>query len=184
MHNTFVALLDELIRRLRAPFFNFTYWTHLLIGVFFYGAIGVWTEVVRRYLLHTATTSDNILLAMHTTYPAIIGATAMQLTLNRKEPTYVRSFAYLVSTMFVTMAALSSVAPGTLDKRVSFGLAAVGILSAAAFWWIANALDEDLKDVDPSAATGGSLPDEKTIASKYGASDHSTVMTPLGEVKL
>jgi len=181
--NTFFALGAELWSRLRNPSLNFTYWTHLLIGVCFYGAIGIWTEVLRRFLLHTEEGNGNILLAMHTFYPAIIGATAMQLMLNKDAQTYIRSFGQLISTVFFTMAAVCILAANNIDEALSFRLAGVGVLAAVLFWWIANALDEGLKDVDPTNPMGGQLPGEGARIADFPTGD-TPVETALGAVKL
>jgi hypothetical protein len=178
--NTFLVLGNELWRRFRLPLLNFTYWTHLLMGVFFYGAIGVWAELLRHYLLHSEEGNASFLLAMHTTYPAVIGATAMQLMLNRSEELYIRSFAQLISTLFFAVAAVSILAASNIDPGISFNIALVGNLAAALFWWIANALDEGLKDLDPQDATGGPMPPNPAS----GSTGNTPVHTALGEVKL
>ena len=164
------------------PLLNFTYWTHLLIGVCFYGSIGIWAELLRRYLLRAEEGYGNILLAMHATYPAIIGATAMQLLLNKDEETYIRSLAQLVSTVFFTMAAVCVVAADKIGEPFSFRLGIIGLGAAVLFWWVANALDEGLKDVDPSASTGGPLPAPSEIAPSTGQPD--AVATAMGHIKL
>lgn len=161
---------------------NFTYWTHLLIGVCFYGAIGIWAELMRHYLLGTEEGYGSIILAMHATYPAIICATAMQILLNKDQQTYVRSFAQLVSTVFFSMAAVCVVAANKLGQPLSFRLGLFGLASSVLFWWIANALDEGLKDVDPSDSTGGRLPDPGKIAPNTGQPE--TVTTAMGELTL
>ena len=153
--NTFAELGKELWARLMMPRFNFTYWTHLLMGVCFYSSIGVWAEVLRRFVLGVETENDNILLAMHVTYPAVIGATAMQLLLNKEQPTYMRAFAQLVSTIFFSLAAVSILAANASDQ-VLLASGLFGNVCALLFWWTANARDEGLKgDVDPYAPLGG-----------------------------
>lgn len=182
-HNTFVKLGEELWIRLMLPVGQFTYWTHLIIGVCFYGAIGVWTEVLRRYVLAVETDNANILLAMHSTYPAIIGATAMQLLLNNGQLTYVRAFAQLISTIFFSVAAVSILAANNISEALSFQIALLGNVCAILFWWIANARDEGLKDPANDALTsvGGPVPDEgPDLAPMSGRS----VKTALGTVKL
>lgn len=164
------------------PLLNFTYWTHLLIGVCFYGAIGIWAELMRHYLLGADGGYSSIILAMHATYPAIICATAMQILLNKDQQTYVRSFAQLVSTIFFSMAAVCIVTADKLDQQVSFSLGLTGLLSSILFWWIANALDEGLKDLDPSDSTGGPLPASDKIAPSTGQLE--TVPTAMGELTL
>lgn len=181
--NSFSALGSDLWSRLKTPVLNFTYWTHLLIGVCFYGAIGIWTEVLRRFLLHTEEGNGNVLLAMHTFYPAIIGATAMQLMLNKDAQTYIRSFGQLVSTIFFTMAAVCILAANNIAEVTSFKIAGIGVLAAVLFWWIANALDEGLKDVDPTNSTGGPLPEKGTRIADFPTGD-APVETALGAVKL
>lgn len=182
-HNTFVDLGKELWDRLSMPVSNFTYWTHLIMGVCFYGAIGVWTEVLRRYVLGAETDNANILLAMHSTYPAIIGATAMQLLLNKEQQTYVRAFAQLVSTIFFSLAAVSILAAGTISQDLSLMMALFGNLCAVMFWWIANARDEGLKDAANNALTpvGGALPEAgPDLTPVSGAS----IKTAMGKLKL
>lgn len=157
-HNTFAKLGEELWERLTLPVSNFTYWTHLIMGVCFYGAIGVWTEILRRFVLSAETDNANILLAMHSPYPAIIGATAMQLLLNKEQTTYVRAFAQLVSTVFFSLAAVSILAATTWTAETSLALAIFGNLCAVVFWWIANARDEGLKDgLDSQDSVGGEV---------------------------
>lgn len=180
--NSFVLLAKDLGRRLTAPVLNFTYWTHLIIGVCFYGSIGIWAELLRRYLLNAEAGYGSIILAMHATYPAIIGATGMQLLLNKDEQTYVRSFAQLVSTISFSMAAVCVVAAEKLGEVLSFRIAAAGLVAAVLFWWIANALDEGLKDVDPSASTGGPLPDPSDIVPRMAQPE--TVTTAMGQIKI
>ena len=180
--NSFVLLGKDLWRRLTTPLLNFTYWTHLLIGVCFYGAIGIWAELMRHYLLGVDSGYGSIILAMHATYPAIIGATAMQILLNKEQQTYVRSFAQLVSTVFFSMAAVCILAADKIGMASSFRLGAVGLISSILFWWIANALDEELKDVDPSDSTGGPLPESGDIAPSTGQPE--TVGTAMGELTL
>jgi small-conductance mechanosensitive channel len=181
--NSFSALGADLWNRLTTPLLNFTYWTHLLIGVCFYGAIGVWTEVLRRFLLGAEEGNGNVLLAMHTFYPAIIGATAMQIMLNKDAQTYMRSFGQLVSTVFFIMAAVCILAATNIGESLSFRLAGIGISAAILFWWTANALDEGLKDVDPANATGGPLPPESERIADFPTGD-APVETAMGAVKL
>nr|WP_312295497.1 hypothetical protein [Brevundimonas diminuta] len=191
-YNTFKDLGDELWVRLAEPLLNFTYWTHLLVGVCFYGAIGVWAEVVRHFVLGAEEGSSNILLAMHATYPAIIGATAMQLLLNKDQPTYMRAFAQLISTIFFCVAATSILASGRLIHYVSFLLAMTGNLCAILFWWIANARDDGLNDRGDGAsdAVGGaiSINDATVIAGGgspvFAGSGDQPIETSLGRVRL
>ena len=136
--NSFVLLGKDLWRRLKAPLLNFTYWTHLLIGVCFYGSIGIWAELLRHYLLDAEKGYGSIILAMHATYPAIIGATAMQLLLSNEGQTYMRSFAQLVSTVFFSMAAVCVVAAERIGQPLSFRIGAAGLVASVIFWWIAN----------------------------------------------
>lgn len=180
--NSFIMLGQDLWRRFTTPLLNFTYWTHLLIGVCFYGSIGIWAELMRHYLLGVEESYSSIILAMHATYPAIICATAMQILLNKDQQTYFRSFAQLVSTVFFSMAAVCVVAADRLEQHLSFRLGLLGLISSVIFWWIANALDEGLKDVDPDNSTGGRLPDPGQIAPPSAQSD--TVPTAMGELTL
>lgn len=180
--NTFDELGKELWERLRLPVSNVTYWTHLVMGVCFYGAIGVWTEVLRRFVLDAEASNANILLAMHSTYPAIIGATAMQLLLRKEQKSYLRSFAQLVSTIFFLLAAVCILAAAKWTEQTSFELALFGNLCAVIFWWIANARDEGLQDrLDSKDSVGGELPE---LGPELVPTSGAAVKTAMGAVKL
>lgn len=164
--DSFSSLGKELKERLKQPLLNFTYWTHLLMGVCFYGAIGVWAEFLRRYVVGAESSNGNLILALHVTYPAIIGATAMQIILNSKQKSYLRAFAQIVSTAFFCLAAVSILATFASDG-LRFTTGIFGNVCAMLFWWIANAREEGLKDaneVDPNEMVGGSLPEEEAYA--------------------
>ncbi len=148
-HNGFREVWEVLCHRTKAPLLHFTYWGFMLLGVIFFGGAGIWYELIHFDAAHI----DSLKSALLTFPPAIIGGAGMQLVFERGATNQLRMFAIIMVflvllILFLVKASLET--PAYIFTSILCAIASLWV------WWIANALNGDLKDnIDPQAPIGG-----------------------------
>jgi hypothetical protein len=149
--NSFDALGQFILSRLKGPAGHFSFWVYLVLAVAGFGAFGVCAVL---YDVRSETWElKSLFSALYTYFPAIAMASAFDLILpdNRK---YVRSFA-IAAAVLCFLLALFTATLNSDNLRMLCGLLGCGV--ALFLWWIANGENPNLRDLPPSnASTGGS----------------------------
>ena len=148
----------ELRRRTIAPIRHATFWAYLMLGVIGVGALGVWLEIVRyRYGTNDAT-SESILTAVVTFFPALIGSSSLQVIFQDtlKPMRAVAMIGLIISIILASWLILDHAIP----KATAFSVALVICLVSVWIWWVANADDPTFKDLLDVAAPVGGPPDQ------------------------
>jgi hypothetical protein len=150
--NSFVLLGQYLWVRIVAPLDQFSFWAYLVVAIVGTGALGVWVELIRYLDNQSAKQIDALITAIFTFFPALACASSMQLVFGPLEK-HVRSFA------IVSMALLTLLGVVNLMGRLGHTSAIIfGVLAcffSIFLWWIANALNTELRDRPFTAAVGG-----------------------------
>ena len=149
-------LRRELGRRSLEPCGHVSFVFYFFVAVVTFGGAGIWTEL-RAYLNFVPTPNQpdpslaSLRTAVITFFPALAGSSCMQLIWAEDHERSLRAFAVVILT--VLLLAIFFLTP----EGVSNGLAITGGLVASIIalwsWWIANAKQKDLLDLD--APTGG-----------------------------
>ena len=142
----------ELIARTKEPLGSVPFVFYVVMSIFFFGALGIWIEVVR-YLTQGTHDAAPIFVAMIAFFSALIGTSAVQLAYDSHDELnkIMLAFAILLLVMFSVFAvALSILGVGP----VYFVFNLVCSLSAVWVWWIANAKTKTFTFL-PDASTGG-----------------------------
>lgn len=167
-----VYLGRELRRRTIEPFGHVPFVFYLLIAVIFFGALGIWVELVKIGLTEPQAVQaegppgtvpasidlGSLITAVITYFPALIGSAALQFALaqvNRTDKILI-TFALFMLIAFSIAAVLLSI----LSKAHGGPVLTVGLLfcvGAIWVWVIANADDVTFRRVPPKvdAASGG-----------------------------
>jgi hypothetical protein len=155
-YNSFKALGQDLAARFNRPVRDVTFWTNAFCGIFLFAGLGIWFEIVKFFLFNPDgnATIDGMLLAFNTYFPAVGCAAAQQFFLAVEQKSYLRSFGYLVSVIFMMVCILSLVI--AIKYPVwSLGLGILFSILAFLVWWVANGDDTTFQDPDPEGPIGG-----------------------------
>lgn len=155
-------LAHELGKRTTAPLGHVSFVFYFFVAVVIFGGAGIWAEL-RSYFAFVPTTdqTDPSLTALRAAvisfFPALAGSSCMQLIWAEDHERSLRAFAAVVLTLLIL--AIFVITPaGVSDSTALVGGFAASILALWS-WWIANAKQKDLLDLDPDAATGGKSTD-------------------------
>lgn len=152
--NGWLALFSELGERTRKPFGHATFGLYFLVGVFGFGATGVWYECGRWLNHHDDGAS--VLTALLTFFPALVGSTSLQIVIEEERNRRMRAFGYAYAFIFLVL--LIAILWLRILTPVRLGLAGAASLGALWIWWIANADNPALQDeVDDEDALGGKV---------------------------
>lgn len=161
---SWVKLWRELRKRTIDPAQHVSFVLYFLIAVLLFGGAGVWTEM-RAYLLFVPTPDQpfpslgSLRTAVITFFPALAGSSCMQLIWAEDHERSLRAFAFSIIAILVgAIFLLTPAAVSDASALVGGGAASVVALWS---WWIANAKQRDLLDLDASTGrsdTSGELP--------------------------
>lgn len=157
-YNGLKAAGQEIIRRLSKPISQITFWIYLALAVVGLGGLAIWVELWRYF--HPMATGanphsplDSLKLALATVFPAIVGASALELVLNDDK------MARNLGLVFLSICALLAIyllGFGNPSDGLAIFLGALGCVGAVFVWWIASGLDDIFQDRSkPDDAVGG-----------------------------
>lgn len=142
-------LRHELKRRTFEPAAHFPFVVYVVVAVIGYGGLGIWAEIVK------GAEKSNLITAVITFFPALVGSTAYQLILASPNNKVLTSFAQLMSFILLGCAILLAI----FTTSCPIGALWAGILSSTIaiwMWWFTNADDPTFRrSPPPDAATGG-----------------------------
>lgn len=157
-YNGLKAAGREITRRLKRPASQFTFWVYLLLAVIGLGGLAIWVEWWR-YANAPETNGapppslEGLRLALATVFPAIVGASALELVLNDNKMARNLGLVFLAVCFLLAVYLLGF---GHPSDAFGIGLGIVGCLAAIFVWWVASGLDETFQDTsDPNDAVGG-----------------------------
>ena len=152
--------------RTKAPIGHFVFWVYLIIGVIFFGGLGIWLEFYL-FLYNPTATSTALRSALLTYFPALIGSISLQMIFEQPQNRRLMGFAVIYAFIFLGLAFFLILKP-QLSEYVTFPVSIFCCLAAVWIWWIANALNPAFRDNinieaplggPPSASTKGDLKD-------------------------
>lgn len=142
----------ELLDRFILPWKHPSFLGYFIGGVVFFGALGVWFELIELFGPPDPKSPDSSLrIALLGTFPAILGPACMQI-LWSEAAKFLKTLSMLV--LLTTLAAAVYFARPVISDAMA--VKAYGWLTAGAMlvWWIANANNTELHD-NIDAPTGG-----------------------------
>lgn len=151
----FAFLKEEIGKRLKAPVKHTNFWGYLFLAIFVLGGLSVYIEWFR-YGAGKTQNSEGIVLALFTVFPAIMGASAVQLVLDKdNSPTRMAGLISLFLCALLTFVFTAD--PFEISKTIAVICGIVCCLIAVLVWWIANGEEEIFRDtIKPYASMGGS----------------------------
>ncbi|TPK59093.1 hypothetical protein FJ930_29395 [Mesorhizobium sp. B2-4-15] len=154
--NGFVFLYREAKRRFLKPIGQVNFWTYLVLAIFLLGGLPIYIEWFR---MNNGAThdADGIKLALFTVFPAIMGASAVQLVLDKdNSPIRMAGLSSLVVCFVVTLALITNIF--SIPDKWSIITGVVFCLLAVFTWWVANGLDPIFEDtIRPDDSVGGDV---------------------------
>jgi len=153
--STWVLLGKELLSRFLSPWAHYSFFAYFLLGVIVFGALGVWFEYFDLFSTHKTVSNPEGLLrtALLATFPAILCPACMQVVWSDDTAKYLKTFAIVVMVIGIALAIVYArpVVKDATAINVYWWLTGISAL----MWWIANAYQKDLLDIDTDAPTGG-----------------------------
>lgn len=150
----------ELKRRTIEPASHVSFALYFFVAVIVLGGAGIWLELYTYLFQATPEKPDPSAAALRTAvttfFPALAGTSCMQLIWENDDFRSLRAFA--TSALVVLFIAALAIAPATVTTSTALWVG--GVASCLAFWtwWIANAEQEGLMDLDPDAPMGNKDP--------------------------
>ena len=154
LKNSFVDFGDYVQTQLSIPLGQLSFWAFLVLAILGAGGYGVWVEL---YRWNSGITHDlsGVVLAFFTYYPALVGASIVQLIFHDQK--YVRSGFFFIGVLIFLITFFCFPASGEASK-VDLVLGSVLSIVSIIIWWIANGNEAFLHDHPaPSASTGGDV---------------------------
>jgi hypothetical protein len=131
---------------------------YFLCAVILLGGIGFWIELYAFLIYDASPTAkieqiSSLRTSVITFFPALAGSACLQLIWAENHQKSLRSFGVLfLCTMVLTALAIS---PSAVGNRSALIVGFFSSLAALWTWWIANARQNDLLDINPDAPLGG-----------------------------
>lgn len=146
----------ELMRRTIQPASHVSFALYFFVAVIVLGAAGIWLELYA-YLSFAAVPYQSpsaaaLRTAVTTFFPALAGTSCMQLIWENDDFRSLRAFA--TSALVVLFLAALAIAPATVSNSAALWVGCVASCLAFWTWWIANAEQKGLMDLDPDAPMG------------------------------
>lgn len=167
--NSWIGLGRELKKRTFEPFSHASFVIYFVVAVILIGGVGFWIELYA-YLLHARPPIEQAdpLSALRTTvitfFPALAGSACLQLVWAENHQKSLRAFGVLFLCVMTVMAL--AISPNAVGNRSALILGFISSVAALWTWWIANAKQEDLLDIDPDAPLGGD--EDATLSGDLG----------------
>lgn len=153
--SSWVILVRELRKRTVEPVFHASFVMYFCVAVLLVGGLGVWFEM-HSYLFYVPTpehplpSSASLRIAVVTFFPALAGSSCLQLIWAEDHHKSLRAFA--ITALAALTAVVLAIAPSSVSDSAALSTGVVASIIALWTWWIANAKQRDLLDID--AATG------------------------------
>ncbi|WP_133116113.1 hypothetical protein [Mesorhizobium wenxiniae] len=154
--NGFVFLGREAKRRFVKPIGQVNFWTYLVLAIFSLGGLPIYIEWFRM-TNSPAHNVDGVKLALFTVFPAIMGASAVQLVLDKdNSPIRMAGLGSLVLCFVVTFTLIANIF--SIPDKWSIITGILFCLLAVLTWWVANGLDPIFEDtIRPDDSVGGDV---------------------------
>lgn len=155
--SSWIALRKELRKRTFEPASHASFVMYFLFAVVVFGGAGIWVEG-HSYIWYVETvenphhSASALRTAVLTFFPALAGSACMQLIWADDIFKPLRSFAMCVLVALVAL--IFVVAPSVVSNTVALLAGVFASMIALWTWWIANARQRDLLDIDIDAPTG------------------------------
>jgi len=153
--SSWVTLYRELRKRTVEPLSHASFVMYFCAAVVLVGGAGVWFEL-HSYVFHVPTvehplpTASALRIAVITFFPALAGSSCMQLIWAEDHNKSLRAFA--ITALAALACLVVAIAPSAVRNSTALGVGLFASIVALWTWWIANAKQRDLLDID--AATG------------------------------
>lgn len=147
----------ELKRRTVQPAGHVSFALYFFVAVILLGGAGIWLELYS-FMSHVATpdkptaSAAALRTAVITFFPALAGTSCMQLIWENDDFRSLRAFA--TSALVVLFLAALAIAPSTISTSAALWVGCLASCVAFWTWWIANAEQRGLLDLDPDAPMG------------------------------
>lgn len=158
-HNSsWIELGRELKKRTLEPFSHASFVIYFVVAVIAIGGVGFWIELYS-YLLHVTQTPEqtdplaSLRTAVITFFPALAGSACLQLVWAENHQKSLRAFGVLFLCLMTVIAL--AISPSVVGNRWALILGSISSIASLWTWWIANAKQQDLLDIDPEAPLGG-----------------------------
>lgn len=151
-------LWRELKKRTTEPFSHASFVIYFFVAVIVIGGIGFWIELYNYLILATPNSGqESSVSALRTSvitfFPALAGSACLQLVWAESHQKSLRAFGILFLCLTTVIALAISPAAIVNSSALLFGF--FSSIVALWIWWIANAKQKDLLDIDPDAPLGG-----------------------------
>lgn len=156
--SSWIELGRELKKRTLEPFSHASFVIYFIVAVVAIGGVGFWLELYA-YLLHDTPPPEQtdslaaLRTAVITFFPALAGSACLQLVWAESHQKSLRAFGILFLCL-MTVVALA-ISPSVVGNRWALILGSISSIASLWTWWIANAKQQDLLDIDPEAPLGG-----------------------------
>lgn len=155
--NSWPLFFGELVRRTRSPARHVSFVLYFFLGVIVLGGLGIWVELIE-YIHHPESLAA-LRTALVVFFPALIGTSCMDLLWSDNEKKYMRAFSVIIVAIFV---ATIFVERATTSSGIALCISTIASLAALWVWWVANADQPHLRDVNLDAPVGGEASPAKT----------------------
>ena len=162
--SSWVTLFRELRKRTVEPLSHASFVMYFCVAVVLVGGAGVWFET-HSYVFHVPTaehplpSSSALRIAVITFFPALAGSSCMQLIWAEDHHKSLRAFA--ITALAALTGLVFAIAPSAVSNSAALWTGLVASIVALWTWWIANAKQRDLLDLDAATGkrdTAGDLP--------------------------
>jgi hypothetical protein len=157
--NGFAFLGREVKRRFTEPVGRVNFWGYLFLAIILLGGLPIYIEAFR-LKLGIVSDAEGVILALFTVFPAIMGASAVQLVLDRdNSPIRMAGLTSLIICTVATVIFISDVLK--LSDTFSIVSGIFFCVLAVLIWWIANGLDPIFQDtIRTDDSVGGDVNQE------------------------
>lgn len=156
--SSWVELARELKKRTFEPVAHASFVIYFVVAVIVIGGVGFWIELYAYLLLATPSTGQAdpvsaLRTAVITFFPALAGSACLQLVWAENHQKALRAFGILFLCLMTVIAL--AISPNAVGNRSALVFGFFSSIAALWTWWIANARQKDLLDIDPDAPLGG-----------------------------
>lgn len=161
-NDSWSILGKELKRRTVQPKRHVSFALYFFIAVVVLGGAGIWLELYA-YISQPTTSSGPspsagaLRTAVITFFPALAGTSCMQLIWENDDFRSLRAFA--TSALVVLFLTALAIAPAAVTTTAALWIGCAASFAALWTWWIANADQQGLMDLDPDAPMGKKDPE-------------------------
>lgn len=157
-NSSWIDLGRELKKRTFEPLSHASFVIYFVVAVIAIGGVGFWIELYA-YFLHVTPLSEQtdplaaLRTAVITFFPALAGSACLQLVWAESHQKSLRAFGVLFLCLMTVIAL--AISPSVVGDRWALILGFISSIASLWTWWIANAKQQDLLDINPEAPLGG-----------------------------